>query len=801
MKKIFLWSCLILLYQVSSGQILTIVDAQNNEPLEAAAIISDSPSAFTTTNVKGQADIAKFKGSNQIQIRMIGYEIIVKSYESFKQQSFRVLLNTSALNLDQVVISASRSKQISTYVPEKISVISSKDVSLQNPQTAADLLTISGEVYMQKSQQGGGSPMIRGFSTNRLLYTVDGVRMNTAIFRSGNLQNVISLDPFAIEKTEILFGPGSNIYGSDAIGGVMSFKTLTPQLSLDENPLVSGSAVARYSSANQEKTGHFNVKFGWKKWAILSSFSTNDFGDLRMGSYGPDDYLRPYFVKRKDSMDVVVANEDPKVQNPTGYSQINMMQKIRFKPNEKWDFQYGFHYSETSKYGRYDRHQQLRNGLPRYGEWAYGPQKWLMNNLNITHQNKTAMYDEFTIRLAQQSFEESRISRDFNRPTRETRLEEVEAYSFNMDFNKKIGSRNDFFYGVEGVLDDVTSTGTDLNIMNGATGAASPRYPKALWGSYAVYVNNQFQATEKLMIQGGLRYSNFQLEADFDTTLFPYPVTSASLKSDALTGSLGLVFRPIEDLVFTANAATGFRSPNVDDIGKVFDSEPGSVVVPNANLQAEYAYSLDVGFAAKINDFLKLDATAYYTLLDNAMVRRNFTLNGSDSVFYDGELSQVQAIQNAAQSEVFGIQAGIEVELAKGFGLSSQFNFQKGEEELDDGSRSPSRHVAPMFGVTRLTYHYNKLNLQFYAVYNAERTADDMPLEEKAKTEFYALDDNGEAFSPSWYTLNLKAMYRLNESLQVTAGIENITDQRYRPYSSGISGAGRNFSLSVRAKF
>jgi hemoglobin/transferrin/lactoferrin receptor protein len=801
MKKIFLWSCLILVYQVSSGQILTLVDAQNNEPLEAAAIISDSPAAFTTTNVKGQADISKFKGSNQIQIRMIGYEIIVKSYEEFEQQSFRVLLNTSALNLDQVVISASRSKQISTYVPEKITVISSKEVSLQNPQTAADLLGISGEVFIQKSQQGGGSPMIRGFSTNRLLYTVDGVRMNTAIFRSGNLQNVISLDPFAIEKTEILFGPGSNIYGSDAIGGVMSFQTLTPQLSLDESPLVSGSAVARYSSANQEKTGHFNVNVGWKKWALISSISSNDYGDLKMGSHGPDDYLRPYFVKRQDSMDVVVANEDARIQNPSGYSQINMMQKIRFKPNEKWDFQYGFHYSETSEYSRYDRHQRVRNSLPRYGEWAYGPQKWMMNNLNITHQNKTAMFDEFTIRLAQQSFEESRISRDFNRPTRETRLEEVEAYSFNMDFNKKIGSRNDFFYGVEGVLDDVTSTGTDLNITTGATGSASPRYPKALWGSYAVYVNNQFQATEKLMIQGGLRYSNFLLEADFDTTLFPYPVTSASLNSDALTGSLGLVFRPLDNLVFTANAATGFRSPNVDDMGKVFDSEPGSVVVPNANLQAEYAYSLDVGFAAKINDFLKLDATAYYTLLDNAMVRRDFTLNGSDSIFYDGELSQVQAIQNAAQSEVFGIQAGIEVELAKGFGLSSQLNFQKGEEELDDGSRSPSRHVAPMFGVTRLMYHYNNLDLQFYAEYNAQRNAEDMPVEEQSKTEFYALDDNGEAFSPGWYTLNFKAMYRLNESLHLSAGLENITDQRYRPYSSGISGAGRNFILSLRARF
>ncbi len=801
MKKIVLWSCMILLYQFSFGQVLTIRDAQNGEPLEAAAIISDSPTAFTTTNVKGQADITKFQGADQIQIRMIGYEIILRSFEALEKQSFQVALNTSALNLDQVVISASRSKPISKYVPEKIRIISSKEVSLQNPQTAADLLAISGEVFVQKSQQGGGSPMIRGFSTNRLLYTVDGVRMNTAIFRSGNLQNVISLDPFATEKTEVLFGPGSNIYGSDAIGGVMSFKTLTPQFSLDDDPLVSGSAVARYSSANNEKTGHFNVNIGWKKWALITSFSSNDYGDLKMGSNGPDDYLRPFFVERQNGADVVVNNEDLKVQNPTGYSQINMMQKIRFQPNEKWDFQYGFHYSETSDYGRYDRHQRIRNGLPRYGEWSYGPQKWLMNNLNITHQNKTVAFDEFTIRLAQQSFEESRISRDFNDPIRETRVEEVAAYSFNMDFNKKIGPRNDFFYGVEAVFDDVTSTGTDLDILNGTSRAASPRYPDATWGSYAAYVNNQFQASDKVMIQGGLRYSNFQLAADFDTTLFPYPVTSTSLNSDALTGSIGLVIRPKDDLVFTANAATGFRSPNVDDIGKVFDSEPGAVVVPNANLQAEYAYSLDVGFAAKINDFLKVDGTVYYTLLDNAMVRRDFTLNGSDSVLYDGELSRVQAIQNAAQSEVFGAQLGVELVLAEGFGVSSQLNYQRGEEELDDGSTSPSRHVAPMFGVTRLTYHYNNLDVQLYAVYNAERTADDMPVEEQAKTEFYALDDNGEAFSPSWYTLNLKAMYRLNESLQVTAGIENITDQRYRPYSSGISGAGRNFILSVRAKF
>ena len=246
---------------------------------------------------------------------------------------------------------------------------------------------------MQKSQQGGGSPMIRGFATNRLLYSIDGVRMNTAIFRGGNIQNVISLDGFVIDKTEIVFGPGSVMYGSDAIGGVMSFQTLTPRFSLEDKTRVSGSAVSRISSANEEKTAHFDVNVGWKKWALVTSISSNNFGDLRMGSHGPEEYLRPFYVQRQNGVDVVVTNEDPLVQKPTAYSQINVMQKVRFAPNENWDIQYGLHFSETSSYSRYDRHIRYDNdGLPRYGEFNYGPQKWIMNKFMISHKKATTLY-------------------------------------------------------------------------------------------------------------------------------------------------------------------------------------------------------------------------------------------------------------------------------------------------------------------------------------------------------------------------------------------------------------------------
>lgn len=804
MKKILiaLWllmGCGILV----QAQIITITDTESNKPLETVTLSSEMLKAFTTTNAEGQADISTLKDAEKIQIRLLGYKTQVKSYREIQDADFKVQMEFTKINLDQVVVSATRWRQESDEIPAKIATISATEVAFQNPQTAADLLSISGQVYVQKSQQGGGSPMIRGFATNRLLYTVDGVRMNTAIFRGGNLQNVINLDPFATASTEVLFGPGSVIYGSDAIGGVMSFQTLTPQFSLTDKTLVTGKAVTRYSSANKEMTGHFDVNIGWKKWASVTSFSSWSFNDLKQGSHGPDDYLKPIHVERIDSVDRIVTQADPLIQTPSGYSQTNLMQKIRFKPNEKWDLQYSFHYSETSPYGRYDRNQRYKNGTLRYALWEYGPQKWMMNNLIINNKGNNKMYDEMTIRLALQNFEESRMDRALNKKDRTENKENVKAYSVNLDFTKSIGTENTLYYGAEFVLDDIQSTGSITNVNTGITSDGPSRYPISTWTSLAAYVNDEFKVSEKFTAVGGLRYNQYAIESDFTANLpyYPLPFSTASLNNGALTGSLGGVYRPTNTWVISANFGTAFRSPNVDDIGKVFDSELGGVTVPNPDLEAEYAYNFDLGVAKVFGESVKLDLTGYYTILQNAMVKRDYQLNGMDSIMYGGVMSKVQAIQNAAVAHVYGLQAGVEVKLPEGFSVSANFNYQVGEEELDDGTKSPSRHAPPFFGVARLNYQFHKLQLQFYTNYMAGRDHDDLPYEEQEKVELYAKDANGQTYAPSWYTLNIKAMYQLSDTFTMNAGIENLTDQRYRPYSSGISAPGRNFILSLRANF
>ncbi|MCS5490074.1 TonB-dependent receptor [Algoriphagus limi] len=803
MKYIMTWVLCCALVFVSKSQTISVKDQVSNEPIPTVVAHDPSTGRVLYANGKGQLDISSFADLEIIQISSYGYQTVRLNFQELTSLPDATLyLEKSNINLGEVVVAANKWRQNSDDVPQKIVTIAPSEIRFQDPQTAADLLGISGKVYVQKSQQGGGSPMIRGFATNRLLYSVDGVRMNNAIFRGGNLQNVINLDPFVISDAEVLFGPASVIYGSDAIGGVMSFETIKPGFSLDDETLIEGTIVSRFSSANKEKTGHADLQIGWKKWALATSFSSWDYDDLRQGSHGPEDYIKRNYVERINGEDVVLTLEDPAlIQIPSGYSQKNFMQKIRFQPSNDWEFNYGFHYSATSSYGRYDRHNRVRNGLPRYAEWDYGPQKWMMNHLKVTHNQAGVLYDRVNLSLALQNFEESRIDRSLNDPIRNTQIEKVTAYSANLDFSKSINSKKFLFYGLEWVKNKVNSAGFTTDIETGEEEEGPTRYPKSDWNSFGAYVNLESKIHEKATLQSGLRYSWYGIESQFDTRFYPFPFEEANLGNGNLTGSVGIVYRPEESWVLSSNLGTAFRSPNVDDIGKVFDSEPGAVTVPNPDLKPEYATNIDLSLAKLWGDAFKVDITGFYTHLANALVRRNFQLNGQDSILYDGELSQVQAIQNAAEARVYGIQIGVKAKLTKNLSIFADINFQEGKEELDDGSTSPSRHAAPLFGVTRLDYQASRLRAQLYLNFQGERSFENLAQEERAKDEIYAKDENGNNYSPSWYTLNLKVSYPILDILQLNAGIENITDQRYRPYSSGISGAGRNFIFSLRASF
>ena len=785
----------------SAAQNVTVKEEGSSMPIPGVVIINQQRSVSVSTDIDGVANLEAFDANDVLVFQNMLYFRKTLKKSQLAPMGYVVLLDLKVEGLDQVVVSASKFEQSREDVPQTIVNITAADIQFENPQTSADLLESTGNVFIQKSQLGGGSPMIRGFSTNRLLITVDGVRMNNAIFRGGNLQNVISIDPFTIQNTEITLGAGSVVYGSDAIGGVMSFYTAKPQLSYSDTLYFKANALARYASANFEKTGHVDANFGFRKWAFKSSVSYTDFDDLRMGSHGPDDYLRTEYVVRENGMDLIVENDRPQIQKPTGYDQINLMQKIRFEPQDEISFDLGLFHTATSNYSRYDRLIRYRGDQLRSAEWEYGPQKWTMANLQMTKLSSTSnLYDKIKATAAFQNFKESRFDRDFQSDIRNIREESVDALSFNLDFENNLSSKADMFYGLEYVHNTVRSRGSEFNISSQQSSKAVSRYPDgSTWQSAAIYASLKYKPNEKFVFQTGLRYNHVLIEADFteNNQFLNLPFSQSKTDSGALTGTAGVRWLPNETIQWRLNASTAFRAPNIDDIGKVFDSEPGSVVVPNDNLRPEYAVGGELGTVININESVVVDLATYYTYLDNALVRRDFTLNGQSQIEYDGELSDVQAIQNASKAWIYGFEIGAKVNFTKNLKLTTQYNVIGGTEE-DNGTEVPIRHVAPDFGNAHLIFEKDDFMIDAFAEYNAELSFDELAPSEREKDFIYALDDAGNPFSPSWYTLNLRTQYQISQAATVTATLENITDQRYQTYSSGIAAPGRNLILSLK---
>ncbi|RED48779.1 TonB-dependent receptor plug domain-containing protein [Seonamhaeicola aphaedonensis] len=800
MKFLFTFSFFLIAFLNIQAQNIKVLNKVTQEPIINVAIYNIDKSKSIITNFRGEADISEFDDAEVIYFKHLSH-VLKKLTKQELTPSRTVFLESNTQGLNEIVISASKFQQYKKDIPQKIISIRSQSVQFANPQTSADLLANTGQVYVQKSQLGGGSPMIRGFSTNRLLITIDGVRMNNAIFRGGNLHNVISIDPFTIQDTEVTLGAGSVIYGSDAIGGVMSFYTQKPRLSHTDSLLIKSNVVVRYASANDEKTSHFNLNLGYKKFGFFTSASYSDFGDLKMGKYGPDEYLRPEFVITTQNGDEVIQNSNPLIQRYTAYNQLNLMQKARYKPYENLTFDLGLYYTTTSDIPRYDRLIRYNDDILRSAEWNYGPQQWFLSNFQITKlSSRSNLYDKINTTMAYQNFKESRKDRNFQSVSRNIRAESVDAYSFNVDLEKRLSPKTQFYYGLEYVFNKVRSEGKEENISNSAISPTVSRYPNgASWQSSAIYSSIKYKPNPKFVFQSGLRFNHIVSKANFEENniFLNLPFSTSKNTAGALTGTAGISWSPNEIMQWRLNASSAFRAPNIDDIGKVFDSQPGTVVVPNETLKPEYAYGGELGLKLDFDSKLILDLSSYYTYLDNALVRRYYTLNGESDIVYDGELSTVQAIQNASKAWIYGFEVGLKMPITNRLELSSQYSIIGGTEEA--GSvEVPIRHVAPSFGNTHLVWNYKDFKLDFFLNYNDDLAFNDLAPSEIQKEYLYALDADGNPYSPSWYTCNFRTQYLLNTNTTLTAALENITNQRYRTYSSGIAAPGRNFILSLK---
>jgi len=782
------------------SQTIRVIDQTDLQPVEDVLIINLSNTKTSLTDYYGKADISQFDHNDTLIFQHPSYQILILPYTAVTSARGFIRLTERTINLSQVVVAASKWKQHRSEVPNKITSITAKEISFDNPQTSADLLANTGEVFVQKSQLGGGSPMIRGFSANSVLLVVDGVRMNNLIYRSGNLQNVINIDPNIVGKTEVIFGPGSVIYGSDALGGVMNFYTQVPQLSYDKKVNVTGNAIGRFSTADIEKTGHVDLNVGTKKWGFLTSFSFSDFDDLRMGNHNNDDYQRFQYVERINGQDSMIDNSKPNIQKYSGFNQKFFLQKIRYRPNDQWDMTYSFSYSNTSNIPRYDKLLEYKDDKLKYAEWYYGPQKWLMNVFSLINSDTITLYDKMKLTAAYQFYEESRLSRKFDDDFRNEQFEKVNVISVNLDFDKKLTRKSGLYYGLELFYNTVKSTAHKEDIITGNTAPFNTRYPDGenVQYSLAGYASYLINLNDKTTLQAGLRYSYLNLHSTFvDTSYIQFQEESLDNRNGALNGNIGLTYRPNETWQFNSNISSGFRAPNLDGLAKVFQPSQGSIIVPNSSLKPEYSYNIDVGALKNVKDRAQFEFTLFYTYLNDAMVTRNYTYNGKDHIVFEGDTFNVIAVVNAGYAHIYGGSFNFSVNITNAIIFKTYLTYTRGYDDLD----KPIRHAAPLFGSSHLIYTVKKARLELFAVYNGEKSNEEMPPSELDKPYMYATDENGNLYSPSWWTLNLRGSYQITDMLQLNAGFENILNNRYRPYSSGITGPGMDFYVALRVKF
>ncbi len=790
----------------SFAQQVHVISKSDLQPVSDCHIYNADNSVSTTTTNNGIADLSKFKSTDILTFSHVSYVPIVLEKSYFTAKTTDLQLTVAVINLEEIVLSANKVEEKYRDLPVRIDIIPSRLIQFGNPQTSAELLQQNGTVYVQQSQQGGGSPVLRGMETNRVLMVVDGVRMNNAIYRAGHLQNVITIDPNILSRVEVVHGPGSVIYGSDAMGGVMHFYTRNPVLSTDGKAFTTGNAMLRYSSAANEFSQSFNVNIGGKKVAALIGASNKNIGDLRAGSNRDSKYgdwgKSLYYAERIDGKDVMTANDHPLVQKNSGYKQYDLFSKVLFKPTENYAATLNMQFSNSGNIPRYDRLTEMSGGKLKYAEWNYGPQTRGLISLKNEWSKATKVYDNAQVTSAYQYISEDRISRGFGKSKTKYQEETVNILSLNADFMKKIFTNSELRFGVEGIVNLVDSKAYNLNINTGEiTYDAATRYPDGgdNMKNIAAYASNNWEISKKLIFSQGIRFNYVSLEAKYtqammDLIKFPFYGT---MKQDntAVNGSLGLVFMPGNGWRFATNLSTGFRAPNIDDLTKLNDSNSTDqlIIVPNPDLKPENAYNAEITIGKTFGEVFQIEATGFYTLLADAFVIQPSRYNGQDSILFDNKFCAVQAMQNVDRATIYGFEANLLALLTKSLTLRSSLTYTYGHVKTED---IPLDHIPPMFGLTSIKLDLSKFTCEFFARYNAwKHIKDYSPSGED--NEAYATADG----MPAWFTLNLRAGYQFNRFISVQTGIENILDKHYRNFASGISAPGRNAYVTLRANF
>ncbi|WP_020570017.1 TonB-dependent receptor [Neolewinella persica] len=809
-------------------------------PYAVVTLLPDSTYLGRTNDFGHLALPPKLPLNAVIRVDYVGYGASSKSLRQLAREGYVFWMDGGQTVLDMPTV-VGRRNEIAAELPYQIETVNQADITRTQSLTTADALANLSGVYVQKSQFGGGSPVVRGFEANRVLLVVDGVRMNNAIFRNGHLQNTITVDPLALDRLELIYGAGALAYGSDALGGVVHFRTQEPMFKVGRQGNQAGTQDAKwegqgainYGTAAHSFAQSVRLAYSAENFASLTLLSTTFTSHLRAGAQRSDRFadfgLREEYVERQNGVDVVVPNDAPNQQIGTAYNQYNLLQKFRFRLKDRLELSANFQLSTTSDIPRYDALIERRAGQLRWARWDYGPQTRALAALRLDDRRPTALYDLASYLLSYQFVAEDRIQRLFGDPQAQHDLVDVHATNLQADFTKSLGNTT-LRYGFDLRYDAVTSVAYLQNIDDGSRdfSGISTRYPSQGSGlaSGGAYAEATYPLSREWKLRGGLRYSRQRLNARFgtdDPIAWPQAYLDGIKNTEgATTAALGLIHKSGPHH-WRALFAQGFRAPNIDDFAK-FRENNGFIQVPNPELQPERSNTLETGYRFRaINNRLELGLTAYHSWLNQAIIRQNGTLpNGQTSFVSRGETLFAQTNVNAESARIYGLDLDARITIGRGWRLTSAFHYLRGRRDqlAPDGSilDLPQDHIPPPYGQTALGWARERWNLSCRVRYQLAKAPEDYAVgaifgsaDDGFEFDRLGTADNLEltplkqditfAGSLAWWTINLYAAYDLNDHWSLRLKGENLLDRHYRTFASGVSSAGIDLGFGVTAKW
>ena len=819
--KFFITVCLLFVFHVGYSQKIIIIDKTTNLPISDVTVFGKKSLKSLISNNNGIVDIKQFDKQDTLFIGHISYSSIELINNDIVDNT-PIFLESNTQALSEVILSVARNKESREKISKQVSLITNNDLKLNLPQTSADLLTYASGVRVQKSQGGGGSPIIRGFEANRVLLVIDGVRMNNAIYRSGHLQNSITVNPNSLERTEVIYGPSSVGYGSDALGGVVHFYTKTPKINNSKKWLTTG--ISSYNSRLNNIIQNIDIEHSTNKWASYTNFSFSKFGDIIMGNnrkHGFNNWgLDNHYLDSKKYNESEIKNDNPKTQLNTAYSQYDFMQKFNFLLSESSNIIINLQHSKSSNINRFDKLSEFINGNYKYSEWYYGPQKRTMISTLFNFSKKKRFSDKSKLLFAYQKIGESRHSRKFQELSKTNQIENLNVFSINNDYFKNYSNNSSLAYGFEYTFNNVSSKAYLQNYKSSSSGLAESnqsynvptRYPsdEGHYSSAAIYYEYRKDLSKKSNVNIGMRFTNTRLRAKWnDKNIINASISDVHSQNSSVTSSLGYVFRTENKWKINANFSSGFRSPNIDDIGKIREQK-GILSVPNSSLKPEYAYNTELGFSkSSLNRQNAFSINTYYTHISKHITRDYFEISEDIStsdpstIIFNAEEVITMANINKGNAYIYGFTFGVKLSSPNLWTLKGNLTYTEGGS-VDSDHLLPS--ISPLFGYLTFRYTVNKSSdLELSYRFSSSKNPDKYSIGGEDGLEETPIIFDGIDFTyngmPSWSVVKLSLSNEFSNKLKTLVVLDNIFDIHYREFASGISAPGRNLNLVLSYKF